>query len=173
MLRFRQTFSVMLLVSALAVSVAAKAQPPSGAPTTPPPAAAAPAPANAAAPAAPAAEARQRFLIYFNEFSAYLSPRAKAIIADAARKAKPTAPLIAVQARASATGTVQTNKYLAMTRASIVADELEADGIEPAMVEQQPIGQTGSSDPSCSTAASTSSCILSAGASDAAASTGA
>jgi outer membrane protein OmpA-like peptidoglycan-associated protein len=35
-----------------------------------------------------------------------------------------------------------------MTRASIVADELEADGVEPAMVEQQPIGQTGSSDPS-------------------------
>ncbi len=149
MLRFRQTFSVMLLVSALAVSVAAKAQSPSGAPTTPPPPAAAPAPANAAAPAAPAAEARQRFLIYFNEFSAYLSPRAKAIIADAARKAKATgATSIAVQARASATGTVQTNKYLAMTRASIVADELEADGIEPAMVQQQPIGQTGSSDPS-------------------------
>ena len=151
MLRFRQTFSVMLLASALAVSVAAKAQSPSGAPTTPPPAAAAPAPApaNAAAPAAPEAEARQRFLIYFNEFSAYLSPRAKAIIADAARKAKATgATSIAVQARASATGTVQTNKYLAMTRASIVADELEADGIEPAMVQQQPIGQTGSSDPS-------------------------
>ena len=109
----------------------------------------APAPANAAAPAAHAAEARQRFLIYFNEFSAYLSPRAKTIIADAARKAKATgATSITVQARASATGTVQTNKYLAMTRASIVADELEADGIEPAMVQQQPIGQTGSSDPS-------------------------
>jgi outer membrane protein OmpA-like peptidoglycan-associated protein len=129
-------------------------------PAAPPAATAAPAPAPAAntAPAAAAAnpatpaasaQASPRFLIYFNEFSAYLSPRAKVIIADAAKKAKATgATSITVQARASATGTVQTNKYLAMTRASIVADELEADGIEPAMVQQQPIGQTGSSDPS-------------------------
>ena len=118
---------------------------PSGAP------AATPAPAAATAPpAAPAeAKAQPRFLIYFNEFSAYLSPRAKTIIAKAAKQAKATgAKSITVQARASATGTVQTNKYLAMTRASIVADELEADGIEPQMVQQQPIGQTGSSDPS-------------------------
>lgn len=56
--------------------------------------------------------------------------------------------MITVQARASATGTVQTNKYLAMTRASIVADQLAADGVAPAIVEQKPIGQTGSSDPS-------------------------
>jgi outer membrane protein OmpA-like peptidoglycan-associated protein len=55
---------------------------------------------------------------------------------------------ITVQARASATGTVQTNKYLAMTRASIVADELAADGIAPSIIQQEPIGQTGSSDPS-------------------------
>lgn len=90
-----------------------------------------------------------RYLVYFDEFSAYLSPRSKAIIARAAKEAKKTgAKTITVQARASATGTVQTNKYLAMTRASIVADQLEADGIEAAMVEQEPIGQTGSHDPS-------------------------
>jgi len=90
-----------------------------------------------------------RYLIYFDEFSAYLSPRAKRIIADIAKKAKTTGTKsITVQARASATGTVQTNKYLAMTRASIVADELEADGIPAVMVQQQPIGQTGSKDPS-------------------------
>ncbi len=90
-----------------------------------------------------------RYLIYFNEFSAYLSPRAKAIIAKVAREAKATGvKSITVQARASATGTVQTNKYLAMTRASIVADELEADGVEPSRVQQEPIGQTGSHDPS-------------------------
>ncbi len=55
---------------------------------------------------------------------------------------------ITVQARASATGTVQTNKYLAMTRASIVADELEADGIAPAIIQQEPNGQTGCEDAS-------------------------
>jgi OmpA-OmpF porin, OOP family len=90
-----------------------------------------------------------RYLVYFDEFSAYLSPQSKTIIAKAAKQAKAVgAKTITVQARASATGTVQTNKYLAMTRASIVADELEADGIAPAMIEQEPIGQTGSSDPS-------------------------
>jgi OmpA-OmpF porin, OOP family len=90
-----------------------------------------------------------RYLVYFDEFSAYLSPQSKTIIARAAKQAKAVgAKTITVQARASATGTVQTNKYLAMTRASIVADELEANGIAPAMVQQEPIGQTGSSDPS-------------------------
>ena len=131
-------------MTALALSIGAGAQAPAGAP------AAASPPATAAPPAAAEAKAPQRrYLIYFNEFSAYLSPRAKTIIAQVAQKAKDTGvKSITVQARASATGTVQTNKYLAMTRASIVADELEADGISAAMVQQEPIGQTGSSDPS-------------------------
>jgi outer membrane protein OmpA-like peptidoglycan-associated protein len=143
MLAVRGVCSAVLVSAALALTVGAKAQGPSGI------AGATPAP-SAAAPAIAAAKTEvPRYLIYFNEFSAYLSPRAKAIIAKAAKEAKVAGvKSITVMARASATGTVQTNKYLAMTRASIVADELEADGIEPAMVEQQPIGQTGSSDPS-------------------------
>jgi outer membrane protein OmpA-like peptidoglycan-associated protein len=90
-----------------------------------------------------------RFLVYFDEFSAYLSPRAKEIIAQAAKQAKAAGVRgVRVQARASATGRTQTNMYLAETRSSIVADELEADGIARSMITQQPIGQTGSSDPS-------------------------
>ena len=90
-----------------------------------------------------------RYLVYFDEFSAYLSPESKAKIALVAKQAKAEGvKSITVQARASATGTVQTNKYLAMTRASIVADQLAADGVAPGMIQQQPIGQTGSSDPS-------------------------
>jgi peptidoglycan-associated lipoprotein len=90
-----------------------------------------------------------RYLVYFDEFSAYLSPSAKATIAQAASKAKAAgAKAITVQARASATGTPQTNMYLAETRSSIVADQLEADGIAKSMIKQQPIGQTGSHDPS-------------------------
>lgn len=145
-----------LLAAAPAISAPARAQGPSSgaAAGAAPPAPAAPPQAPAAVP--PPAEASPvnkaelpRYLVYFNEFSAYLSPRAKTIIARAAKRAKAIdAKSITVQARASATGTVQTNKYLAMTRASIVADELEADGIAPAMVQQQPIGQTGSGDPS-------------------------
>ena len=109
------------------------------------------APIGAYAQSNPAAAPKDlpRYLIYFNEFSAYLSPESKNIIARVAKRAKAEGvKTITVQARASATGAVQTNKYLAMTRASIVADELAADGIAPAMIEQEPIGQTGSSDPS-------------------------
>ena len=90
-----------------------------------------------------------RFLVYFDEFSAFLSNEAKTIIADAAKRARETgAHRIVVQARASATGTAETNKYLAQTRSSIVTDQLEADGIERTMIRQEPIGRTGSSDPS-------------------------
>src|SRR5215469_7906952 len=92
--------------------------------------------------------ANPRFLVYFDEFSAFLSDEAKTVIADAAKRARESgARRIVVQARASAIGTVETNKYLAQTRSSIVTDQLEADGIARTMVRQEPIGQTGSADP--------------------------
>ncbi len=91
---------------------------------------------------------KPRFLVYFDEFSAFLSDEAKTIIADAAKRAREAgARRIVVQARASATGTVETNKYLAQTRSSIVTDQLEADGIARTLIQQEPIGQTGSNDP--------------------------
>jgi OmpA-OmpF porin, OOP family len=145
MLRYRRVLTAGLVVLALTMSAVASAQAPSG---TPPTTTA----TSATVPSSPAAAAKSelpRFLVYFNEFSAYMSPRSKEIVAKAAKEAKASgAKSITVQARASATGTVQTNKYLAMTRASIVADELQADGIPAAMVQQDPIGQTGSGDPS-------------------------
>jgi outer membrane protein OmpA-like peptidoglycan-associated protein len=129
---FRRSSCLLLVLGALCCATAAPAQTPAQTPAT----------------IAPASAVGPRYLVYFDDFSAYLSPRAKKIIADAARRAKAAdAKTITVQARASATGTVQTNKYLAMTRASIVADQLEADGIAASMVEQEPIGPTGSSDP--------------------------
>jgi OmpA-OmpF porin, OOP family len=89
-----------------------------------------------------------RFLVYFDEFSANLSDEAKSVIADAAKRARESgAKAIVVQARASATGKPETNKYLAQTRASIVTDQLEEDGIARTVIRQEPIGQTGSSDP--------------------------
>jgi outer membrane protein OmpA-like peptidoglycan-associated protein len=89
-----------------------------------------------------------RFLVYFDEFSANLSDEAKTVIADAAKRARESgAKAVVVQARASATGTAETNKYLAQTRSSIVTDQLQADGIARTMIRQEPIGQTGSSDP--------------------------
>jgi OmpA-OmpF porin, OOP family len=104
--------------------------------------------ANAQTPSGPTDQKEPRFLVYFDEFSAFLTNEAKTIIADAAKQARESgAHRIIVQARASATGTSETNKYLSQTRSSIVADQLEADGISRSMIQQQPIGQTGSSDP--------------------------
>jgi outer membrane protein OmpA-like peptidoglycan-associated protein len=101
-----------------------------------------------AQPADTAQRAIPRFLVYFDEFSANLSDEAKSVIADAAKRARETAAkAIVVQARASATGTAETNKYLAQTRSSIVMDQLVEDGIPRTMIKQEPIGQTGSSDP--------------------------
>lgn len=102
-----------------------------------------------AAEAQTAPSANPRFLVYFDEFSAFLSDEAKIVIADAAKRARESGThRIVVQARASATGTAETNKYLAQTRSSIVTDQLEADGIARALIQQEPIGQTGSNDPS-------------------------
>ena len=104
--------------------------------------------AGSQTPAGPTNQSGPRFLVYFDEFSAFLTDEAKTIIAEAAKRARETgAHRIVVQARASATGTSETNQYLAQTRSSIVADQLEADGIARAMIQQEPIGQTGSSDP--------------------------
>ena len=124
---FRRYWGLVTILTALVISTAASAQ-------------TAPSAANQNGP---------RFLVYFDEFSAFLTDEAKTIIADAAKRARETgAHRIVVQARASATGTQETNKYLAQTRSSIVTDQLEADGIARTMIQQEPIGQTGSSDPS-------------------------
>ena len=95
------------------------------------------------------AQQGDRFLIYFDEFSANLTTQARAVIADAAKQAREgNARAIRIEARASATGSQKANQYLAQTRSQVVADELEHDGVNPASVTQVPIGQTGSEDPS-------------------------
>lgn len=100
-----------------------------------------------AAPSRPSTEAT-RYLVYFDEFSANLSSDALAVIANAAKGAREAgAHMIRVEARASATGTPATNEKLAETRGSIVADQLASDGIPRTMIQQVPIGQTGSNDP--------------------------
>jgi len=103
-----------------------------------------------AAVASPAvAQDNTRFLIYFDEFSANLTQKSRDVIADAAKQAREiNAKAVRVEARASATGSATANKYLAMTRSQVVADELAKDGVTPAIVQQVPIGQTGSDDPS-------------------------
>jgi outer membrane protein OmpA-like peptidoglycan-associated protein len=90
-----------------------------------------------------------RFLVYFDEFSANLTPEARGVIAGAVRRVRETnSRAVRIEARASATGSPTANQRLAETRSQVIADELARDGISPAMLRQVPIGQTGSGDPS-------------------------
>ena len=90
-----------------------------------------------------------RFLVFFDEFSANLTPEAHKVVADAVRRMRETGTRsVRIEARASATGSPTANQRLAETRSQVVADELAADGLSPAMLHQVPIGQTGSGDPS-------------------------
>ena len=90
-----------------------------------------------------------RFLVFFDEFSANLTPEAHKVVADAVRRVRETGTRsVRIEARASATGSPAANQRLAETRSQVVADELRADGMSPAMLHQVPIGQTGSGDPS-------------------------
>src|SRR5258705_3419114 len=89
-----------------------------------------------------------RFLVYFDEFSANLTPEAHAVIANAAQRVRETrSRAVRIEARASATGSPAANQRLAETRSQVVADELAKDGIRPAMLRQVPIGQTRSRGP--------------------------
>ena len=89
-----------------------------------------------------------RFLAFFDEFSANLTPEAHAVIANAAQRVRETrSRAVRIEARASATGSPVANQRLAETRSQVVADELAKDGISAAMLRQVPIGQTGSGDP--------------------------
>ena len=90
-----------------------------------------------------------RFLIYFDEFSANLTEQTRATIADVARRAREgKAVAVRIEARASATGSPLANRYLALTRSQVVADELVKDGLDAGMLQQVAIGQSGSEDPS-------------------------
>jgi outer membrane protein OmpA-like peptidoglycan-associated protein len=90
-----------------------------------------------------------RFLVFFDEFSANLTPDAHKVVADAVRRVRETGTRsVRIEARASATGSPTANQRLAETRSQVVADELATDGISPTMLHQVPIGQTGSGDPS-------------------------
>lgn len=100
-------------------------------------------------PQAPQPSDAGRFLVYFDEFSANLTPAARQVVADGARRAKETgARAIRIEGRASATGSPTANQSLAETRSRVVVDELAKNGLDRATFSQVWIGQTGSDDPS-------------------------
>jgi outer membrane protein OmpA-like peptidoglycan-associated protein len=88
-----------------------------------------------------------RYLVYFDEFSANITPQAHRVIADAAAKAKATrVSAIRIEGRASATGSPQANAHLSETRTQVVADALQGEGLDPKTFKQVAIGQTSSGD---------------------------
>jgi OmpA-OmpF porin, OOP family len=97
----------------------------------------------------PATPDAERFLVYFDEFSANITPQAQSVIDEAVAKAKVThAQAIRIEAHASATGSPAANQKLTETRAQVVADALQKDGIDPAMLRQVAAGQTPTGDTS-------------------------
>ena len=90
-----------------------------------------------------------RYLVYFNEFSAYLSPDAQNVISEAAAKSKENqVRAIRIEGRASATGSAAANQRLTETRTQVVFDQLAKDGVNPTIIAQQPLGQTTTVDTS-------------------------
>ena len=90
-----------------------------------------------------------RFLVYFDEVSANLTPEARQVVANAVSRARETgARSIRIEGRASATGSPAGNQRLAAARSQVVADELAREGLDRATFRQVWIGETGSGDPS-------------------------
>ena len=90
-----------------------------------------------------------RYLVYFNEFSAYLSPDAQNVITTAAQRVKEMGiKVVRVEGRASATGSPAANQALTETRTQVVYDQLQRDGVNPTIIQQQPLGQTTTIDTS-------------------------
>jgi outer membrane protein OmpA-like peptidoglycan-associated protein len=88
-----------------------------------------------------------RYLVYFNEFSADLSPDALNVIGEATKYAKENgATVIQVEGRASATGSPEANQKLTETRTQVTYDALVKDGVDPKIIQQKPLGQTTTSD---------------------------
>jgi outer membrane protein OmpA-like peptidoglycan-associated protein len=90
-----------------------------------------------------------RYLVYFNEFSAYLSPDAQNVITTAAQRIREAGiKVVRVEGRASATGSAAANQSLTETRTQVVYDQLQKDGVNPTIIQQQPLGQTTMTDTS-------------------------
>jgi len=81
--------------------------------------------------------------IFFQSFSANLDAPALTAIAAAARQAQadPAAPITVVGA-ADTIGSAKANRLLSETRAQVVADALESDGIPAARIRTQGLGET-------------------------------
>ncbi|MGH7101774.1 MAG: OmpA family protein [Acetobacteraceae bacterium] len=90
----------------------------------------------------PAHAAEQRFVVFFQEWSAGLDKAALQTIAVAARAAaEDPGAKISVTGYADLLGSVQANLYLTETRAQVVTDQLKSDGVAAPRITQHSAGQ--------------------------------
>ena len=85
-----------------------------------------------------AADAPQKFVVFFQQWSAALDDAAQDVIAHAAdaAKAQRTAA-VHVNGFADPTGSKRANELLTDLRAQMVADQLQSDGIDPKRIRQR------------------------------------
>ena len=93
---------------------------------------------------AQADQSGQRFVVYFQQWSAGLDDSAKQVVVSAAGWARehPNVP-VTVSGFADPDGSPQANRDLSRTRAQVVADELTAQGVAAQRVRVDARGSVG------------------------------
>ena len=80
----------------------------------------------------------QRFVVYFQEWSAALDDPARSVIGQAAEWVKSHPGNVAhVNGFADPTGSKRANELLSDLRAQVVVDQLQTDGIDPKRLRQR------------------------------------
>jgi outer membrane protein OmpA-like peptidoglycan-associated protein len=88
------------------------------------------------------AEPKQAF-VFFSEWSAVIDQDAENAIQHAANLAKAsTSHKVTVRGYADTTGSAAANKLLSELRAQVVSDQLIEDGVPPAAISQDAMGET-------------------------------
>ncbi len=90
---------------------------------------------------APAFAAQETIVVFFDEWSAAIDDPAREAIQRAAEIAKKSDAVVTVTGYADTTGSVAANKLLSATRAQVVADQLETEGVPAGHIKQVAAGE--------------------------------
>jgi flagellar motor protein MotB len=91
--------------------------------------------------AAPAAMSPRTYILFFHPWDNTLTPEAKVIVDQASAKVKETDPsTVAVAGYTDSDGSVQDNWKLARGRVKTVRDAMIADGVDPKLFLDLPLG---------------------------------
>jgi outer membrane protein OmpA-like peptidoglycan-associated protein len=92
---------------------------------------------------APVTSEPQRFIVFFQEWSAAIGPEAEKAITAAAQYAKDhPADAVKVTGYADPTGSAAANVYMSHARAQVVADQLVTDGVDQSRLSVTAEGAT-------------------------------